>query len=128
MEGEAPGGEPAAEHDAAEAEAAAGEGAPAAPGRHPHRRGPATAASRDFHKPQFMDFANPLLVGLLGKMALGLRSYRVVVEERLPGPGELTRHEGAAYATEMIVQVDFPGSAAGSPVDGARVEEHAALA
>ena len=86
-----------------------------------------TSPSRDFHKPQFMDFANPLLVGLLGKMGSGLRSYRVVVEERLPGPGELARHDGAGYATELIVQVDFPGSAAGSSVDRAGVEEHAAV-
>jgi hypothetical protein len=87
-----------------------------------------TAASRDFHKPQFMDFANPLLVGLFGKMGSGLKNYRVVAEERLPGPGELTRHEGAGYATEMIVQVDFPGEAAGSPGGAARVEEDATAA
>ncbi len=134
----------AAEEEAAEAEspeAEAGEGAagpedaapaeeggPAAPGAAPHRKAAATAASRDFHKPQFMDFANPLLVGLLGKMGSGLRSYRVVVEERLPGPGELARHDGAGYATEMIVQVDFPGEVAGSPAGAARVEEDATAA
>jgi hypothetical protein len=113
--------------EAGEGAAGPGAAAPADDGA-PHRKAPATAASRDFHKPQFMDFANPLLVGLLGKMGAGLRSYRVVVEERLPGPGELARHGGARYATEMIVQVDFPGLAAGSRTDAARVEEDATAA
>ncbi|MET0399708.1 MAG: lantibiotic dehydratase [Longimicrobiaceae bacterium] len=105
--------------------APAGEGAPGAPEAAPHRKPPATAASRDFHKPQFMDFANPLLVGLFGKMGSGLRNFRVVVEERLPGPGELARHGDARFATEMIVQVDFPGEASGS---SAREEEDARVA
>ncbi|HEV2736453.1 MAG TPA: lantibiotic dehydratase [Longimicrobiaceae bacterium] len=103
------------------------EGVPAAQRGAPHPKRPVTAASRDFHKPQFMDFANPLLVGLFGKMGSGLKNYRVVAEERLPGPGELARHEGAGYATEMIVQVDFPGEAVGSRVGAAHVEEDASL-
>jgi hypothetical protein len=111
-----------------EAASPAEEGAPAAPGGAPRPKLPATAASRDFHKPQFMDFANPLLVGLFGKMGSGLKNYRVMVEERLPGPRELTRHGGAAYATEMIVQVDFPGEVAGAPAGLQRVEEDATAA
>lgn len=128
--------EEAAEAETPRVEAAAGpeaesqpeEGAPAAPGVEPHRKPPATAASRDFHKPQFMDFANPLLVGLFGKMGSGLRSYRVTVEERLPGPGELPRHGDAHFATEMIVQVDFPMEVAGSPTGAAPLEEHVRIA
>ena len=74
---------------------------------------PAARPAHDLEKPQFMDFANPLLVGMLGRMAAGLRSFRVLVEERLPGPGGVPRHEGAGYATEMVVQIDFPETPGG---------------
>jgi hypothetical protein len=67
-----------------------------------------TAPSRDFYKPQFMDFGNPLLVAMLGRLSGGLKHYNIIVEERLPGPGALATADGEAYATEMIIQVDYP--------------------
>jgi hypothetical protein len=112
------------EHDEAAAPAAeGGEGAEAEGGEGGEAKAegegaktpakPRTAGSRDLHKPQFMDFGNPLLVGLLGKMAANLRSYSVVVEERLPGREELARTEdGTAYATEVVVQLYFPSGTA----------------
>jgi len=67
-----------------------------------------TAPSRDFYKPQFMDLGNPLLVAMLGRIASGLKHFNIIVEERLPGRAALATAEGQAYATEMIIQVDYP--------------------
>src|SRR5206468_2844526 len=75
--------QPAAE---AGAEAPAGEAAPDAEKGPPKK---VTTPSRDFYKPQFMDFGNPLLVGLLGKIGAGIKHFNVVFEERLPGPDAL---------------------------------------
>jgi hypothetical protein len=62
-----------------------------------------------------MDFASPLMAGLLGRMAAGLQHYQVVVEERLPDRDGLARHDGEAYATELVVQLYFPGGTASEP-------------
>jgi hypothetical protein len=128
---------PAAEHaddahegDEAEgAEPAAAEGeAPAdgaAEGDAKKTAKPRTAGSRDLHKPQFIDFGNPLLVGLLGKMGANLKGYHAVVEERLPGREALPRHQGEAYASEVVVQLYFPAGTAGAAAHAGQ-EEHAA--
>ncbi|HEX2204343.1 MAG TPA: hypothetical protein VHG91_13625, partial [Longimicrobium sp.] len=115
--------EPAAEAaPAAEGEAGAeGEGAAKKP------QGPRTAASRDFHKPQFIDFASPLLVGLLGKMAANLRNYQVTIEERLPAREDLPTHGGDAYASELVVQLYFPQGLAGPAHALSGEEDHAAV-
>ena len=118
---------PAAE--AAEgAEGEAGEGAEGAEGEKKPQK-PRTAGSRDLHKPQFMDFGNPLLVGLLGKMAANLKNYTVIFEERYPDRPALPVHEGDTYATELVVQLYFP---AGTATDAAHAlsgeEDHAAVA
>lgn len=127
---------PAAEHEAEghEGDEAEGEG-PAAEGEAPadgaaegdakKTAKPRTAGSRDLHKPQFIDFGNPLLVGLLGKMGANLKAYHVVVEERLPGREALPRHGGDAYASEVVVQLYFPAGTAGAAAHAAQ-EEHAA--
>jgi hypothetical protein len=147
MEADLPGYEaPAAEAAVAEAEEHDEAAAPAAEGGEGGEGGeegkaegdaaktPAkarTAGSRDLHKPQFMDFGNPLLVGLLGKMAANLKLYSVIVEERLPGRDELARTaDGAAYATEVVVQLYFPSGTANTPAADALDPEsdHAAVA
>ncbi|MDB4950869.1 MAG: hypothetical protein JWM27_3518 [Gemmatimonadetes bacterium] len=87
-----------------------------------------TTPSRDFYKPQFMDFGNPLLVGLLGKLAAGVKHFNVIVEERLPGPDALAEVAGGRWATEMVVQLDFPEGTANAGAAPARGEAHAALA
>jgi hypothetical protein len=130
---------PAAEHEAdghegdeAEAaEPAAGGEAPAdgaaegAEGDAKKVTKPRTAGSRDLHKPQFIDFGNPLLVGLLGKMGANLKAYHAVIEERLPGREALPRHGGDAYAAEVVVQLYFPAGTAGAAAPAGE-EEHAA--
>ncbi|HEX5724779.1 MAG TPA: hypothetical protein VFX98_04895, partial [Longimicrobiaceae bacterium] len=128
---------PAAAAEEHEGEAAeeppAAEGAAPAEGEAPPDEGerrpapPRTQPSRDLYKPQFMDFANPLLVGLLGKMAANLKAYTATIEERLPRREALPLHQGEAYATELVVQLNFPGGVATAPA--ARAEEgHATLA
>lgn len=88
-----------------------------------------TPGSRDLFKPQFMDFGNPLLVGLLGKLGANLKGYNVVFEERLPDSGALYRHGDDRYATELVVQLYFPaGTARGAAHAPAGREEHAAVA
>jgi len=71
-------------------------------------RGPRNAPSRDFVKPQFIDFTSPLLVSLFGRMPAGLRRYTAVIEECLPAEDALLRAGDDAYATELILQLDFP--------------------
>ncbi|HET7461746.1 MAG TPA: lantibiotic dehydratase [Longimicrobium sp.] len=115
---DAPAGEHADEHDEGEAEAAAGE-APAEGGEggedaKKEAAKPRTAGSRDLHKPQFIDFGNPLLVGLLGKMGANLKSYHATFEERLPDRAALPRHGGDAYASEIVVQLYFPAGTSGA--------------
>jgi hypothetical protein len=118
---------PAAEAEAPAEAAAEGEAGPEEKDGEKKPEKPKTAGSRDLHKPQFMDFANPLLVGLLGKMAANLKHYNVVIEERLPDRDALSRLDGKAYATEMVMQVNFPE---GTEMDPAQAlsgeEEHAA--
>ena len=127
---------PAAEHadephegDEAEAAEPAAEGeAPAegqAEGDAKKTAKPRTAGSRDLHKPQFIDFGNPLLVGLLGKMGANLKAYHAVFEERLPARAALPRHGGEAYASEVVVQLYFPAGTSGAAAHSGQ-EEHAA--
>ncbi|MFL5540019.1 MAG: lantibiotic dehydratase [Longimicrobiaceae bacterium] len=139
--GEVPGYEaPAEEHageeheEAPQAEgAAAGEGGEAAEGAEGAEGGektpakPRTPGSRDLHKPQFIDFGNPLLVGLLGKMGANLKAWQALVEERLPGRDGLPRYEGEAYASEVVVQLYFPAGTAQAEAHAPTGEEgHAA--
>ncbi len=106
--------------EAHEEEAPAAEGAADAPAAEGEAKAPErkkqTQPSRDFFKPQFIDFGNPLLVGLFGKVASGLKSYQGVFEERYPGRPQLARHGDASFATELVVQLYFPGGTASAPV------------
>jgi hypothetical protein len=90
-------------------EAAEGEAPAADDGATP--AAPRTAGSRDLLKPQFIDFANPLLVGLLGKMAANLKQFTAVFEECLPDGAGLARHGENSFATELVVQLNFPAGA-----------------
>ena len=115
---------PAAEGEAAAGEAA--EGAEGAEGAAKPPPKPRTAGSRDLHKPQFIDFGNPLLVGLLGKMGANLKAWQAIVEERLPTRDDLPRHEGERYATEVVVQLYFPAGTTSAGAHATAEEGHAA--
>jgi hypothetical protein len=66
-------------------------------------------------------------VGLLGKMGANLKGWQAIVEERLPGRDALPRHQGEAYATEVVVQLYYPAGTT-SPAAHATTgeEDHAA--
>jgi hypothetical protein len=71
---------------------------------------PPVRGSRDFNKPQFIDFANPLLVRLFARITGTLKHFTVVVEECLPETHQLPTSDGNPYAVELILQVGFPTS------------------
>lgn len=64
--------------------------------------------SRDLYKPQYIDFNNPLLIGLFGKMTVNLKNYSVTLEERYPLSDGLPEFNGERYSTEQIFQINFP--------------------
>jgi len=64
--------------------------------------------SRDLYKPQYIDFNNPLLVALFGKMTVNLKNYTVALEERYPLSDGLPEFNGEKYSTEQIFQINFP--------------------
>lgn len=84
-----------------------------------------TQPSKDFFKPQFMDFGNPLLVGLLGRIATGLKSYQAMFEERYPDRGALPRFGDDRFVTELVVQLYFPGGTASAPAEPGALAEAA---
>ncbi len=59
------------------------------------------------YKPQYIDFANPLLVELLGRGAENLSRYYLVFEECLPHRQQFLTDDQHPYATELILQVDM---------------------
>jgi hypothetical protein len=125
--------EPAEEHAEAAAEggepkAEGEEGAEGAEGEKKDAPKQRTQGSRDLHKPQFMDFGNPLLVGLLGKMAANLKNYTAQFEERLPEREGLPHNGDDVYATELVVQLYFPAGTAQAAHAPAGEEDHAAVA
>lgn len=123
---EIPGYEGHAEGEAADpVEEAGEEPAAAVEGQAPDAAAQAAAAkkvtqpSRDFYKPQYVDFGNPLVIALLGRVATGLKNFTAVLEERYPDRGALARHDGEAYATELVVQLYYPGGTASTPAAAA---------
>jgi hypothetical protein len=69
------------------------------------------------HKPQYVDFADPLLVDLFGRLAEEdeLMGCAVLLHERLPDARHLAREGGRGWVTELAMQIDFP---AGLDADG----------
>jgi lantibiotic biosynthesis protein len=84
-----------------------------------------TQQSKDFFKPQFIDFGNPLLVGLLGRIAIGLKNFQAVIEERYPDRPALPEHNGEKFVTELVVQLYFPGGTASAPAEQGALAEAA---
>lgn len=80
--------------------------APALDGHHA-KKGSPQRRSRDWRKPQFIDFASPLWVRLFDRIPASLTQYTAVLEERFPDSDGLPTGDGEAYAAEMILQVDL---------------------
>jgi len=78
------------------------------------------------HKPQYVDFANPLLVDLFGRLVEedGHHDFHVYLYERLPASHHLPcGGDGGRHVTELVVEVDLPAGGAmpapgPSPADG----------
>lgn len=64
--------------------------------------------SRDYRKPQFIDFGNPILVQLFSRLPGSLKFFNLTLEECFPNADQLPTADGDAYATEMILQLSFP--------------------
>jgi hypothetical protein len=62
--------------------------------------------SRDYVKPQYIDFTSPLLVALFIRLPVGLRSFKVVIEESYPERKDLITDGTRAFASELVLQVD----------------------
>jgi hypothetical protein len=62
--------------------------------------------SRDYHKPQYIDFKNPILVDLFSKISVGLNNCTMTIEERYPDKMQLLNYNGKYYASEQIFQVN----------------------
>lgn len=110
------------------AEAAAAEGGPDAAAKAAEVAKKRTQPSKDFFKPQFIDFGNPLLVGLLGRIAAGLKHFQGVFEERYPDRPALPRHGDDTFVTELVVQLYFPGGTASTPTEAGELAEAAPTA
>jgi hypothetical protein len=67
-----------------------------------------TRRSRDYRKPQYIDFQNPLLVNLFGKLTVNLDRYVATVEERFPDAEDLPEAGDETYTNELILQMDVP--------------------
>jgi hypothetical protein len=60
-------------------------------------------------------------------MGANLKIWQAIVEERLPAREGLPRHEGEAYATEVVVQLYFPAGTTSPEANApAGEEDHAA--
>lgn len=63
-------------------------------------------ASRDFVKPQYVDFSSPALVALFERLPSTLADYLLEIEERYPGDEALPEADGGRHAYELVVQFD----------------------
>jgi hypothetical protein len=67
----------------------------------------AVRRSRVLAKPQYIDFMNPLLVELFGRLPGDLERFSVVVEERMPGRAQLPSTGSERFASEFLLQFDL---------------------
>lgn len=72
--------------------------------------------SRDFFKPQFVDFGSPLLVKLFAHAPGGLEHFMMFVEERFPADDQLPELDGERYVTEFVIQLDVGVTAPEKPI------------
>jgi hypothetical protein len=72
-------------------------------GRGGKRAAGAPAAGRDDYKPQYIDFASPLLVRVFEKMLTKV-SVQLQLEEMLPAPGHLYQTGQDMLVSELVVQ------------------------
>ncbi len=66
------------------------------------------------YKPQYIDFFNPILADLFSRLGEGLPAFIAVFEECLPAKGHRVPADGKEYATELVLQLDYPESSEGA--------------
>ena len=66
----------------------------------------------DWRKPQYINFGSPLHMKLFARIAGPLRRFQVDLEERYPQHEDLPLHDGQAYSSELVLQLDLPASRA----------------
>lgn len=62
--------------------------------------------SRDFRKPQFIDFSSPLLVSLFTRIPSGFSCFRLAIEEQYPDATTLPSDGLRTFAFELVTQLD----------------------
>jgi hypothetical protein len=63
--------------------------------------------SRDFTKPQFIDFEMPLLTDLFGRLPATLREFTAHLDEEYPAADGRPIVEGQPHAAEYVLQVNW---------------------
>jgi hypothetical protein len=67
----------------------------------------AQRTSRDYAKPQFIDFESPLLADLFGRLPAALDGFTAEIEEQYPGPAESPQVAAVHHASEFVLQLDW---------------------
>jgi hypothetical protein len=93
------------------------EGPVVLPGSQDAVKGPIVSArrSRDWRKPQYIDFESPLLVRLLASVPNVLLHFTMYFEEVYPPDDALPSFRGDHFATEAVFQLTFPVSVSDVP-------------
>jgi Lantibiotic dehydratase, N terminus len=74
------------------------------------------AARQHLYKPQYIDFANPLLVDLFSRLPGPAEAFTAILSERLPRREHLPTRHGDPWVTDLILQLDLaPAPAPGAP-------------
>lgn len=63
--------------------------------------------SRDYRKPQYIDFQSPFSILLFAKLTVGLKRFSMTIDECLPDYPELLVCDSLPYSTEFIMQIDI---------------------
>jgi hypothetical protein len=91
----------------AETPAAAPAGAAAASGTKPANPPAPPRQSRDYGKPQFIDFTSPMLVALFVRLPQGVAAFDALIEEAYPDVEHLPVAGSERYVTELLLQLDY---------------------
>ncbi len=62
---------------------------------------------KDFYKPQYIDFNNPLMVELFEKQATNIKNCKVIFEERYPNKKQIINFKDNSFVTEQIFQFNM---------------------
>jgi hypothetical protein len=73
-------------------------------------RRPRNGASRDFTKPQFIDFESPLLADLFGRLPATLNDFVAHIDEEYPASEARPMIDGEPHAVEYIFQMNWAAS------------------